>query len=187
MHARIRRTALAAALLPAGVQAAWPGPAAAQQQRLSPLDSVAVTVDGAEIEVQYGRPSMRGRTVFGGLVPWEEVWRTGANEATHLRTSADLAVGDATIPAGHYTLYTIPARDGWTLILNRQTGQWGTEYDPARDLVRLPMRVDTLEEPVETFTIEVGEGGEGGGVLALHWETTRAWLPFQVAAPEADG
>lgn len=165
------------------------------QERLSPLDSTTAVVQGAEIEVQYGRPSIRDRTIFGGLVPWDEVWRTGANEATHLRTSADLRVGDVEIPAGHYTLYTIPRQDGWTLVVNQQTGQWGTEYDAERDLARIEMRVEELRRPVETFTIhldsaEEAEGtlpADADGVLRLEWETTRAWVGFEVLTEQGAG
>lgn len=160
----------------------------AQQERLSPLDSVTAVVKGAEIAIQYGRPSVRGREIFGGLVPWNRVWRTGANEATHIRTSADLRMADATIPAGRYTLYTIPGPDGWTLIVNEQTGQWGTEYHQERDLARVPMRGTGLESPVETFTISVSEGTESDGILAMEWERTRAWVPFEVSpARPAEG
>ncbi len=111
------------------------------------------------------------------------MWRTGANEATHFRTSVDLKVGDATIPAGHYTLYTLPGEEEWTLIVNKQTGQWGTQYDAEQDLVRLPMMLDKLEEPLEMFTITV-EKKNGSGVLALDWETTRAYVMFEVVADE---
>lgn len=161
------------------VSAADPGTVEAQEQRASPLDSVQAVVAGAEIAVQYGRPSMRERKIYGGLVPFDAVWRTGANEATHLRTSADLKIGDAAIPAGHYTLYTLPGEEGWTLIVNKQTGQWGTQYDAEQDLVRLPMMLEKLEEPLEMFTIVVEET-EGGGVLALDWATTRAYVMFEV-------
>lgn len=151
-------------------------------QRASPLDSARAEIAGQRIEIQYGRPAIRGREIFGGLVPFGEVWRTGANEATHLRTPADLVIGDVRIAAGEYTLYTIPEEDGWTLIVNRQTGQWGTAYDESQDLVRLPMVVETLSEPVERFTISVREGEDTDGVLVLEWERTRAILAFDVSA-----
>ena len=124
---------------------------------------------------------MRGRTIYGGLVPWGQVWRTGANEATHLRTPADLQVGEALIPAGEYTLYTIPAEGGWTLIVNRQTGQWGTVYDQSQDLVRIPMPSSSLAAPVEMFTITIGPGGETDGIVHLDWERTRVSFAFDIA------
>ena len=153
-----------------------------EAQRASPMDFARAEIAGHQIEVQYGRPSMRGREVFGGLVPLGQVWRTGANEATHLRTPVDLVIGEIRIPAGEYTLYSIPEEDGWTLIVNRQTEQWGTAYDESQDLVRLPMQVETLAEPVEQFTITLGVGEESDGVLVLEWELTRGTLAFNVSA-----
>lgn len=149
-------------------------------QRASPLDYARATIAGQQIEIQYGRPSMRGRTIFGGLVPFGSVWRTGANEATHLRSTADLVIGDVRVEAGEYTLYTIPAEEGWTLIINRQTGQWGTAYDESQDLVRLPMQVERIEEPVEQLTISIREGEDTDGIIVLEWETSRALLAFDV-------
>jgi hypothetical protein len=155
------------------------------QQRpvLSPRDTVSVDVaPGRRVYVDYGRPSMRGRRIMGGLVPYGRVWRTGANAATTLVTDVDLELGGTRVPRGTYTLYTIPTAAGWTLIVNRQTGQWGTQYEPARDLARIPMRVSTLREPVEQFTMALERTRAGAGTLALSWEKTRAWLPFRVAA-----
>lgn len=151
------------------------GPAFANRPlgTLSPPDSVQATLGGAAVAVKYSRPSMRGRTIFGQVVPWNQVWRTGANAATLFETSADLVMGGSTIPAGKYTLWTIPAPTGWTLVVNKNTGQWGTEYNAAYDLVRLDMTVDRLAQPVEQFTISIEPRG-GSGVLALAWETTRA-------------
>ncbi len=140
---------------------------------LSPADSVKATIAGAALAVRYARPSARGRTVFGGVVPWNQVWRTGANAATIFETSGDLLVGGTPIPAGKYSLWTVPAREGWTLIVNKNTGQWGTAYDAQYDLARLPMKVDRLEQPVEQFTIAIEPQG-AGGVLKLEWATTRA-------------
>ena len=162
-------------------------PAAAPQGRvLSPRDTSRFqTDDGRRVYVDYGRPFMRGRRIMGGLVPFGRVWRTGANAATTLVTEADLTIGNARVPRGTYTLYTLPTATGWTLIVNRQTGQWGTEYDPSRDLVRIPMQVATLRQPVEEFTIALEKGRAGANVLALAWETTRATVPFRVAAPAA--
>lgn len=181
----LRSGALGILLTLLTLSAADPAGLEAQEPRLSPLDSVTAMIGGAEIAVQYGRPSMREREIYGGLVPFGAVWRTGANEATHIRTSADLKVGDITIPAGHYTLYTFPGEEEWSLIVNKQTGQWGTEYNADQDLVRLPMTLATLEEPVEMFTISVEET-EDGGVLALEWETTRAYVPFEVVEDGSD-
>lgn len=147
---------------------------------LSPRDTVRATVRGAALLVDYSRPAKRGRVVFGELVPWNEVWRTGANRATHLTTERDLRVGDVTIPAGTYTLYTIPSPAGWKLIVNRQTGQGGLNYDTSQDLARFDLKVETLPEVVERFTIGIREEGSGG-VLTVAWDRTQASLAFRVA------
>ena len=146
---------------------------------LSPADSVITSVGRAAIAVRYARPAMRGRTIFGAVVPWDRVWRTGANSATLFETSADLLVGGTRVPAGRYTLYSIPSPSGWTLIINRNTGQWGTEYDARHDLARVAMAVTPLDQPVERFTIAV-DAEATGGVLSLAWERTRAAVRFTV-------
>jgi hypothetical protein len=118
--------------------------------------------------------------VFGGvLVPYDQVWRTGANTATHFRTSADLVMGGVTVPAGTYTLYTLPSAAGTKLIVNRQTGQWGTEYSAAQDLARIDMQTTSVASPVEQFTIAVEPQG-AGGVLRMTWATTQLSVPFTV-------
>ncbi|CAN5686360.1 hypothetical protein BH23GEM3_BH23GEM3_05370 [soil metagenome] len=144
---------------------------------LSPRDSVQAVIGGATLAVIYGRPSTRGRRIFGEVVPWNEVWRTGANQATHLRTDRALMIGGTEVPAGTYSLFTIPAPEGWTLIVNRQTGQWGTAYDATQDLARIPMPSETLTQPVERFTISI-EPTTQGGTLRIAWDNTRASVPF---------
>lgn len=174
----------------AQVHAHPPPQAAAPQGRiLSPRDtSRFVADDGRRVYVDYGRPSRRGRQIMGGLVPFGRVWRTGANAATTLVTEADLTIGTTRVPRGTYTLYSIPTPEGWTLIVNRQTGQWGTQYDPSRDFARIPMQVSAVRQPVEQFTIALEKGRAGANTLALTWENTRATVPFRVAAaPRARG
>ena len=144
---------------------------------LSPNDSVRASLGGAVLAVRYSRPSMRGRVIFGNVVPWNKVWRTGANQATIFETGADLVVAGTTVPAGKYSLWTLPSPGGWTLIVNKNTGQWGTDYDAQYDLARLDMRVETLKQPVEQFTIAIEPKGKGG-VLKLEWEKTRASIPL---------
>ncbi len=147
---------------------------------LSPRDSVRADVAGAHLLVDYSRPSVRGRTIFGGVVPWGEVWRTGADAATQLVTDKDLSIGGVDVPAGTYTLWTIPAQaGGWKLVINKQHGQWGTSYDPAQDLARIDLPTTHLAQPVERFTFEVGPAADGG-VLAFSWADTRAAVPFRV-------
>lgn len=149
-------------------------PAAAQNQPpASPAAQVSATIGAANVTIDYGRPSMRGRKIMGGLVPFDKVWRTGANRATHLKTDAPLQIGSLAVPAGTYTLYTVPGEKTWTLIVNKQTGQSGTQYDQAQDLGRVEMAVETLQAPVEQFTIAV-RGSGAKATLALEWEATRA-------------
>ena len=147
---------------------------------LSPRDTTRATIGGAELLVDYGRPSRRGREIFGNVVPWGEVWRTGANQATHFGSTQDLEIGGVDLPTGTYTLWTLPSPAGWQLIINRQTGQWGTDYDPAQDLARIPLQVTTLPQPVEQFTIAIEPEGEQGGELRLMWDDTQASVPFVV-------
>src|SRR2546428_10608540 len=144
---------------------------------LSPPDSARASVGGTALSVRYSRPSMRGRVIFGNVVPWNQVWRTGANQATVLETSADLTVAGTTVPAGKYSLWTIPSPTGWKLIVNKNTGQWGTDYDRRYDLARLDMRGEDPREPCGQFTIAIEPKGTGG-VLKLEWEKTRASIPF---------
>lgn len=152
----------------------------AQQPILSPRDSVEVRIAGKRIFIDYGRPSMRGRKIFGGLRPFNQWWRTGANEATSFKTEADLVLGDSLIPKGEYTLYTLPSETQWKIMINKQTGQWGTVYNPEYDLVRLPLKKRTLKEPVEKLTIELAKTNTTSGVLKIMWETTEVWIDFKV-------
>ncbi|MEZ4700929.1 MAG: DUF2911 domain-containing protein [Rhodothermales bacterium] len=146
---------------------------------LSGRGETAATIDGATILIDYGQPLKRGRVIFGELVPYGTVWRTGANRATHFRTDRALQFGNLTVPAGEYTLFTIPAPDGGVLIFNTQTGQGGTTYDAERDLGRVPLAVNPLEQVVEPFTIAV-EPANDGGVLQLMWDRTALVAPFRV-------
>ena len=146
---------------------------------LSGRGEVNTTVHGAAIQIDYGTPSKRGRELFGALVPYGEVWRTGANRATHFTTDRNLVVRDLEVPAGEYTLYTIPAEEGGMLLINTQTGQGGTTYDADLDLGRVDLTRTTLDESVEVFTILVEEMEEGG-VLKLQWGATELSVPFGV-------
>jgi hypothetical protein len=152
----------------------------AQGQRASPRDKVTAKVDGASITIDYSRPYVKGRTIFSrdGLVPLGKVWRTGADQATTLTTDATIVVGSLTVPAGTYTLYTIPDEREWTLIVNKQTGQWGTVYQESQDLGRAPMK-PTKTDPTEQFQIKI-EDTPAGGELQMAWETTRATAAFTV-------
>ncbi len=151
-----------------------------QQNRPSPPGSTEMQVNGKKIEINYGRPYRKGRKIFGDLVPYGQVWRTGANEATSLVTEADLVIGGAPVPAGSYTLYTLPQASGWRLILNKETGQWGTEYDPSQDLARVDMQMERLAAPVEQFTISLNKRSQDAGVLRMEWENTGVWVDVQL-------
>lgn len=146
----------------------------------SPRDSVELVIDGKRIFVDYGRPSMRGRKIMGGVVPYGKVWRTGANAATSFKTTADLTIANAQVPKGSYTLYTLPSTKQWELIINKQTGQWGTVYDRKLDFARIPLKKKTLKRPIEKFTISLERTGDATGVLKLMWEKTQLSLNFQV-------
>jgi len=161
-----------------GLAAAWG--ARAQPGALSPRDTARATVGAAHVIVDYGRPSMRGREVFGGIVPWGDVWRLGANAATQLVTDRPLALGGTELPAGTYSLWCIPTESSWTLIVNGQHGQWGTQYDESQDVARIPMEVGATAAPVERFTTEVTDTGEGRGTITFLWENTRASVAFTV-------
>src|SRR5215469_8535176 len=129
---------------------------------------------GKSITIDYSSPRAKGRKIYGSLVPYGEVWRTGANEATTFVTTADLNVGGTTVPAGSYTLFTIPSKDKWTLVLSKKTGEWGTEYPGAsNDLARIDMKASTLPSTVENFTISLEKAGAGAN-LNIDWETARA-------------
>jgi hypothetical protein len=147
--------------------------------QLSPRDTVRAKLGKAHLLVDYGRPSKRGRTIFGGIVPWGEIWRTGANAATQFTTDVTLRFGQVEVPAGTYTLWSLPTSAGTKLIINRQHGQWGTEYDASQDLARVDLAADRLGAPVELFTIGL-EGGPSGGTLSLVWDTTRFSVPFTI-------
>jgi len=159
----------------AGVADVW----AQQGPILSPRDSVMLKLDTNIVSVNYGRPSMRGRTIMGGLVPWNTVWRTGANQATHLRTNFDMMLGGVPLPRGRYTLWTIPSPERWTIIINKQTGQWGTRYDEKQDLARFTIKPETLPSLVDTFTISLQATGATSGFLALRWEKTGVNVRFE--------
>lgn len=154
--------------------------AGAQGRMLSPPMSTSAVIAGKKLKIDYGAPSMRGRKVMGGLVPYGEVWCAGANDATTLVTEADLEIAGLKVPKGSYTLWTIPEKAGWTLIVNKQTGQWHTEYDESQDLGRVKINVKALPTPVERFRIELAATGANKGTLSLIWENTEAWAPVTV-------
>jgi hypothetical protein len=146
-------------------KAARPSPAA---------KATCALADGKMITVDYSSPRAKSRKIFGGLVPYGQVWRTGANEATTFVTTTDVMVGGTHVPAGSYTIFTIPNKDKWTLVISKKTGEWGTDYPgPENDLARVEMKASALPATAENFTIAFDKTG-GGCVLRMDWETTRA-------------
>src|SRR5258708_30391294 len=151
-----------------------------KSKRPSRPGTAEVTLKEKKVTIEYSRPSLRGRKAVGGdLVPYGKVWRTGANEATTITTEIDLNIGGATVPAGKYTLYTLPSETGWKLIINKQTGQWGTVYDEQQDLVRVDMKTSQLSDPVEQFTILLEPHGDALAQLSLQWENTQVSVPVR--------
>jgi len=160
------------------IEAAKASYAARPLGTLSARDTARARLGDVELWVDYGRPSRRGRQIFGAVVPWDQVWRTGANAATQFHTSADLMIGDTAVPAGTYTLWTLPSKAGWKVIINKQSAQWGTEYHPDQDLARVAATTETLTEPVETLTITI-EPRADGAQLQIAWDTTRVSIPIR--------
>jgi hypothetical protein len=150
-----------------------------KSKRPSPPATAECALDGGKtITVDYSSPRMRGRKIYGGLVPFGQVWRAGANEATTFVTTADLTVGGAAVAAGSYTLFTIPNEGKWTLIISKKTGEWGIPYPgESSDLARVDMKVSALPSAVENFTISFAKTGDGCA-LQLVWEMTRASIPI---------
>jgi hypothetical protein len=151
-----------------------PAATRAQEKRASPHADVSANLAGKKITVSYGRPYAKGRAIFGGLVPWGQVWRTGADEATTFVTEADVVIGGLKVPKGEYALFTIPTEKQWTLVVNKTAKQWGAfKYDAAQDLGRAPMNVAAAAKPVEQFTIELVPAGKQL-TLKMSWDKTVA-------------
>lgn len=171
-------------------------PLMAQQKRaastggVSPHETISQVFDGARnnrVMIIYGRPYSKDpksgevRKIWGGLVPYGKVWRTGSDEATLLITQKPIVIGETTIPAGAYTLFTLPQEDGTAkLIINKQVGQWGLSYDEKQDLARVDLKKDAVETPVDQFTMAVGKNPSGGGVLKMMWENIQYSVAFTV-------
>ncbi len=162
----------------------------AQQKRLSPHETISTVIGGNRVTVIYGRPYTKSpktgevRKIWGTLVPYGAVWRTGADEATVLITQKPITIGDASVPAGAYTLFTLPNEDGTAkLIINKQIGQWGigpNSHDEKQDLARVDLKKDTLDNPVDQFTMVVEKNPAGGGLLKLSWENTQFSVAYNV-------
>jgi hypothetical protein len=153
----------------------------AQRSRYnSPKEDTAVTIADAHIGVEYYAPSMHGRKIMGALVPYGIVWCTGANWATKLTSDRDLQVGGLKLPKGSYSIWTVPGEKEWTLIVNRETGQFHLNYDESQDFGRTKMELKTLPAPVEKFTVVLKPESGKKGRLALVWENTEVSVPIAV-------
>jgi len=157
--------------------------AAAKKIPLSPAATASVSLQGKNITINYSAPSMRGRPIMGTLVPYDKVWRTGANAATTFTTATDLIVGTTSIPAGTYTLYTLPSEKTWKLIINKEIGQWGTVYNEAQDLIRVDMKKADLSAPQEVMTIGFENTQGGKTELHIRWEKTDVSVPVARTRP----
>jgi hypothetical protein len=192
MTTSLRNSLLAASLLVATTvafaQTPYPtapvmdhGTAMAGKQLASPPADAAVKVGAGEIKIHYNSPAVRCRKIFGDLVPYGQVWRTGANPATSFVTTTELKIGSLTVPAGKYTLYTMPAAPGtpWQLIINKQTGQWGTEYHQDKDLGRVPMTGATLPKSQERMSISFDKTTGHSTVLHIRWDKTDEFVRIE--------
>jgi hypothetical protein len=189
----------ASALVAVAVVFAAGLPALAQQKRLSPHETISSVASGDRVMLIYGRPYTKSprtgeiRKIWGGLVPYGQVWRTGADEATLLITQQPIVLGGAAIPAGCYSVWTLPNEDGTAkLIINKQIGQWGEDmrnpknvYDVANDVARVDLKKSDLDDSVDQFTLSIEKDPDvkGGGLIKLKWEKTQYAVPFTVATP----
>ena len=168
-------------------------PLMAQQKRMSPHETISTVIDGNRVTIVYGRPYIKdprsgeARKIWGGLVPYGRIWRTGADEATLLITQKPIVLGDVTIPAGAFTLWTLPNEDGTAkLVVNKQVGQWVVAHDPkqaydeALDVGRVDLKKEALDKPVDQFTISIEKNPSGGGLLKMQWESTQFSVPLTV-------
>jgi hypothetical protein len=166
----IALTALLATFAPLDAQTAPTPPP------VSEAATASVTVAGGTIDIHYNTPHMRGRKIMGELVPYGQVWRTGANPATTLITSVPLKFGDVLVPAGTHTIYTWPTADEWKLIINNETGQWGTEYKPEMDLGRTAMKAKPMSAPQEVMSLSFEKTTADSTELHVRWETTDRYV-----------
>lgn len=152
---------------------------AEEKPRVSPHETVTANIDGSDVTIVYGRPYTKDpksgtpRKIWGELVPFGKVWRAGADEATLLTTKETFDIGGTSVPAGTYSLFVLPESGGAKLIVNKQTGQWGTKYDEKQDLARIDMKKEAADKQVDQFTIAIEKNPAGGGTLKLVWENTQ--------------
>jgi hypothetical protein len=150
------------------------------QERASPHDTVDATIDKANVTITYGRPYMRGRQIFGALVPYGRVWCPGADEATTLDSNRELQFDGLKVPPGPHTIWMLPTADEWTLVVSKEPRGFHTRYHPAEDLGRIELVKKTLASPVDQLTFAIRANPSGGGTVAMMWETTEVAAPFTV-------
>lgn len=162
-------------------------PVIAQEKRVSPHETISARIDGDRVTLTYGRPytvkpgTTEARKIWGGLVPYDEPWRLGADEATLLLTQKPLVIGDKTIPAGAYTLYMIPQENGTSqLAFSTQLGGWGIPVDQSHDIARVDLDKQSLDKSADQFTMTIGKGSSGGGEIKMMWENTQFSVAFTV-------
>ena len=174
MNSRLITTCLSLLLLASCAVAQEKTPQDKSKRPSPPAKATCSMSDGTTITVDYSSPRAKGRQVFGGIVPYGEVWRLGANEATTLATTSGISVGGTQVPAGSYTLFAVPDKDKWTLVISKKTGEWGVPYPGAdSDFARVPMKTSSLPKPMENFTISFDKTA-GGCTMRVAWETTGA-------------
>ena len=150
------------------------------QRRKSPIAIASINHEGTYVKIVYGQPYKNGRTIFGELVPYGEVWRTGANEATEITTTGDILFGGRELEAGTYTLFTIPGKEHWTVILNSALGQWGAfDYAAEFDILRIDVPARTTDETTEAFTITFGEVAGDSTSIIMKWDQTEVKIPVE--------
>jgi hypothetical protein len=183
---------IAVGLIIAAILSAQTGNRKVTENAKSPTADTSITLDGHAITIEYNAPSARGRKVEGGLIPYDTWWRLGADNATTLTTDADLVIGNLRVPKGACTLYVLASESGvsrftplavvtrWTLIVNKQVGQWGTVYDDAQDLGRTAMKVTKPGQPVETLKIVLIDSGAKSAKLRIEWGNSRAEVPVKL-------
>jgi hypothetical protein len=157
----------------------------AQSRRVSPHESTSASIGGADIKITYGRPSMRGRTIFGQLIPYGRVWCPGADEATTLESTQDLEIGAGgnglKVPAGSHTIWILPTAGAWTLVVSKEPSGFHTNYIASRDLGRIELTKRMIDAPVEQLTFAItGDAAAHGGTIQMSWETTEVSVPFTV-------
>lgn len=151
----------------------------ATQNPKSPSAETSASIGGHSVTIEYNAPSVRGRKIEGDLVPFGQAWRLGADSATTMTTTGDIQIGSLKVPKGVHTLYVMPSENSWQLIVNKQTGQWGTEYSQAQDLGRVDLKTGKTSSPVEKLHITVKSAGGSDGTLEIEWSNIKATVPIK--------